>query len=270
MSNEELNFKDESGDREFFTIVPNIILNHSTVYDQSLYLTIKRIAGENGSCWLTVENLAKKANMSESRLRKSLNYLLKRNWIEKIGERTIKSGQYVNEYKVNNIWSENSDYYREKRGALETPLSIRERDVLETPQRGALETPNIISIDNNKIYKNKDISIPDSTINDHISKKQKEDVIQRILEEYTKKILPGSRLTSKSKDKIKTRLKEFSVEDILKGIDNFSKDDWWMTNNAHRGIAWFFYSEDRTEQFKNLVPRNQKPEKEIRRRSKYL
>ena len=43
-----------------------------------------------------------------------------------------------------------------------------------------------------------------------------------------------------------------------------------MENNASRGIAWFFHSEDRTEQFKNLKPkRDQKDEKEILREPKF-
>lgn len=263
------NFKDESGDKEFFTIIPNIVLNHSSVYDQALYLVIRRIAGERGSCWLTIENLAKKANMSETRLRKSLEYLLKRNWIEKIGEKNVESGQRVNEYKVNNIWHENSDFYRNKRGsletplqrgALETPLSIQERGALETPQRGALETPNIRSIDSNKIYtRNPKISMSESEL-------EVKEKIQKIFEEYIKKILPGSRLTKNARDKIKSRLKEFSVEEILKGINNFSQDEWWMKNNARRGIAWFFHSDDRTEQFLNLIPRQIKKTNEIKLR----
>ena len=71
MSNEEIKIKDESGDKEYFTIIPNIVLDTSSVYDITLYTTIKRITGEKGSCWLTTENLAKKSNMSESCMRKS-------------------------------------------------------------------------------------------------------------------------------------------------------------------------------------------------------
>ena len=37
---------DGSGDKEFFTIVPNFILNHSTATEQALYLQLKRLAGD--------------------------------------------------------------------------------------------------------------------------------------------------------------------------------------------------------------------------------
>ena len=39
---------------------------------------------------------------------------------------------------------------------------------------------------------------------------------------------------------------------------NFSRDNWWMTHNAHRGVAWFFNSEDRIDQFLNLEPVDRK------------
>lgn len=120
------------------------------------------------------------------------------------------------------------------------------------------EEEPIIILDKNH---NTSIYMADSTINNHINK---------IFEEYTKKVLPGSRLTTKAKDKIRTRLKEYSAINILKAIDNFSKDEWWMENNARRGIAWFFHTEDRMEQFLNLVPREkQENKKTLRRRGKY-
>ena len=39
-----LSISDESGDKKYFTLVPNYILNHSSAIDQSLYLQMKRFA----------------------------------------------------------------------------------------------------------------------------------------------------------------------------------------------------------------------------------
>ena len=78
--------------------------------------------------------------------------------------------------------------------------------------------------------------------------------IQKIYGYYTRKIHNGSRLTEGSKLKIKTRLKLFSVEQLLEAIDRFSKNKWWMENNGKRGVAWFFHSDDRIDQFLNLEP----------------
>jgi hypothetical protein len=146
------------------------------------------------------------------------------------------------------------------------PVHVDEQDVHVDEQDPVHVDELIIDNNSNNSINNNTISDPNKSNKDTIKEKEE---IQRIFEEYTKKILPGSRLTSKSRDKIKTRLREFNMEDILKGIDNFSKDNWWMEHNAFRGITWFFYSEDRTEQFKNLIPKGKaSEEKEILREPK--
>lgn len=76
-----------------------------------------------------------------------------------------------------------------------------------------------------------------------------------IYKHYQEKINKGSKLLDKAKDKIKARLKVYSLEDLKKAMDNFSADGWWMKNNAHRGVAWFFHSDERIEQLMNMKPR---------------
>ena len=71
---------------------------------------------------------------------------------------------------------------------------------------------------------------------------------------YKEKINSLSRLTDEAKKKIQVRLKTYSEEDLLKAIDNFSKNNWWMEHNSKRGVAWFFHSEDRIDGFMNLEP----------------
>ena len=80
--------------------------------------------------------------------------------------------------------------------------------------------------------------------------------IQDILAWYKSKINPGSILTEKAKDKIETRLRTWSVDDLKKAIENFSKDGWWMENNSTRGIAWFFHTDDRIDSLINMVPKS--------------
>ena len=38
---DNIDFVDESGDREHFTIIPNYIANHSSAVDQALYFQMK-------------------------------------------------------------------------------------------------------------------------------------------------------------------------------------------------------------------------------------
>lgn len=82
--------------------------------------------------------------------------------------------------------------------------------------------------------------------------------IDQIYDSYSEHINEKSRLTSSAKKKIEARLKEYSPEDLKLAITNFSRSNWWMTHNAHRGVAWFFHSEDRIDQFLNLEPEDRK------------
>jgi len=49
--------KDESNDRQYFTIIPNYILNHSSAIDKAIYIDMKRVAGENGRCFMTEKTM---------------------------------------------------------------------------------------------------------------------------------------------------------------------------------------------------------------------
>lgn len=118
---EKIKIKDNSGDKEFFTIVPNFIINHSTANDRALYLEMKRFAGEDGKCFATVETMTKRLGIGNKAFNKSLDYLLKRGWISYTGKTKGKTHP-INTYKINNIWQENSDYF--KKIAPERDLSF--------------------------------------------------------------------------------------------------------------------------------------------------
>ncbi|MDE1767714.1 MAG: helix-turn-helix domain-containing protein, partial [Thaumarchaeota archaeon] len=82
---EKIEIKDNSGDRGYFTIIPNYILNHSTAIDQALYLQMKRIAGEDGHCFATEQTLRKKLGIGRQAFQKSLKYLIDHKWISFVG-----------------------------------------------------------------------------------------------------------------------------------------------------------------------------------------
>ena len=104
--NTKLKFLDESGDRKYFTQIPNYIANHSTAVDQALYFQMKRYAGEDGKCFATQETLMKKLGIGKWAYRKSLKYLLEKNWIRFVGmtggkTRPIKTYAMVDIWKIN-------------------------------------------------------------------------------------------------------------------------------------------------------------------------
>lgn len=125
MKKEEIKIIDESGDKKYFTIIPNYILNHSTLWDREVYIQMKRIAGENGTCWTARQTLAKQCGISIRRLDKSITYLIAHKWLEKIGTKKIgtKGGeQEVNEYKIADLWKLNIDYYESLKGGAPNAL----------------------------------------------------------------------------------------------------------------------------------------------------
>jgi len=54
--------------RKYFAAIPNLILDHPEldIYDQMLYIHIKRIAGENDQCWASIRYLAGKMKVDNS------------------------------------------------------------------------------------------------------------------------------------------------------------------------------------------------------------
>jgi len=79
--------------------------------------------------------------------------------------------------------------------------------------------------------------------------------LNNIYMSFKEKINNKSKLTNSAKNKIKVRLKTYSEDELLTAIANFSKDTWWMEHNAQRGVAWFFHTDDRIDQFLNIKPR---------------
>jgi hypothetical protein len=108
---DRIKIEDNSGDKEFFTIIPNYIANHSTSDDQSLYLQMKKHAGENGKCFATEKTLMRKMGVGKKAFDKSLNYLIKKGWITFVGLTSGKT-RPIRTYQVNNIWKMNNEHYK--------------------------------------------------------------------------------------------------------------------------------------------------------------
>jgi len=117
MKQEKLHIKDDSGDKEFFTIIPNYILNNSTAVDQALYLQLKRLAGDGkrNYCYPSYNYLMEKLHLRRETIKKSLKYLIKHKWIDSLGKRQVMTAggyQWVNAYQINNIWAINTEFYK--------------------------------------------------------------------------------------------------------------------------------------------------------------
>ena len=148
----KIKIQDDSGDKKYFTIIPNYILNHSTLWDREVYIQMKRITGEDGTCWTSQNTLSKQCGICINRLKKSLEYLVKNQWIKQIGKKEIstKGGiQEVNEYRVADLWKLNIDFYENNKGVSpdDIPLS---KGVSSKQQRGVIKVVKGVSPDDDK------------------------------------------------------------------------------------------------------------------------
>ena len=126
MDEEKMIIEDNSGDKNYFTIIPNYIANHSTANDQALYFQMKKFAGEKGQCFASEVLLRKKLGIGTKALKKSLQYLLEHNWIKEKGFKEVltKGGlQKIKVYEMVDIWKMNSEHY--KGYAERTPLEAK-------------------------------------------------------------------------------------------------------------------------------------------------
>jgi DNA-binding transcriptional regulator YhcF (GntR family) len=111
MAEKKDKYIDKSGDKKYFAMIPYYIANHSSAYEQSLYLVMKRIASEEGTCWASPSELAKRMRVSSNTVRKNIKKLIGRGWIRKVSEKQVgKTGQFVNEYELTNLWKRNVEY----------------------------------------------------------------------------------------------------------------------------------------------------------------
>ncbi len=135
----KFNIKDESGDRKYFTQIPNMIVNHSTAYEQSLYLIMKRIAGETGSCYASLNYLAQKMGVNRKTVTSNIAKLLKRKWIAEISPIKIRGGK-VRQFIIIDLWKVNMKEYNSgaKKDIVEVGLLFPEVGLIRT-QGGAVE-----------------------------------------------------------------------------------------------------------------------------------
>lgn len=112
MKNIKEKYTDNSGDKKYFAMIPYYIVNHSSAYEQSLYLVMKRIASEEGTCWASPITIGKMMEVSPNTVRKYRDKLLKRGWIKKIG---IKGKtKPTDDFEIVDLWKLNMDYYAQK------------------------------------------------------------------------------------------------------------------------------------------------------------
>jgi DNA-binding PadR family transcriptional regulator len=113
MKEPKFNIRDESQDKKYFSLVPNYIVNHSTLEERGFYLTLKRIAGEDSRVYYSPKKLAELCGIKKTKLYGLVDKLLNRGWIEIAG--SVPTGHRPRRtYSIVNIWKQNIDFYEER------------------------------------------------------------------------------------------------------------------------------------------------------------
>jgi|GEM_PF-2428313 len=138
MKEPKFNIRDESQDKRYFSIVPNFIVNHSTLEERGFYLTLKRIAGEHGKVFYSSRELAKQCGgVSKDTVYRLLKSLVVRGWIKEAGVIPAKTKPRMT-YAIVDLWQKNTEFYQNKKiVANEGQSQSNEEIVADQGQRSA-------------------------------------------------------------------------------------------------------------------------------------
>ena len=215
---------------------------------QLCYLSENK-SDEDGWFWRTVEMLTEDTSLSRKEQETARAVLVKHGVIEE------KRGGVLG--KLHFRVSFSTLYTIFERAASENQFA--RKSLSSSPESDELDRPKVTSLLYRKYNEEDPIRNPSASAPLTHSKQTQGVKIQReterIHDAYRKHIHTDAKLTEKASAKIAARLKTYSVEDLIRAIECFSKDWWWFENNGRQGMAWFFNSDDRIEKFKNLIPR---------------
>lgn len=242
----------------------------SSVWDTDIetrvvWITLLALKDQDGFARVaTVDGLARLARVSVEGARKAVEILTspdpESSDPEHEGRRIERApGGWVvlNAKKYDELGSE--QHRREKNAEYVRKHRERKREEAECKQ-------SVSTCKQVKAYIDTDIDIstgtPESTM-PSLAEKPEPDApkapesadVAAAFEAYRQAIQPRARFLPSARDKIKRRLDTYTLPELLQAVSNFAADAWYMQHNAHRGAAWFFHSDDRIEQFINLVPR---------------
>lgn len=141
----------------------------------------------------------------------------------------------------------------EKQGRTEIIPLITYPKITVPAKVGVPANADHININNLSLFNNNKDT--EQIVNNKDTKPNNKQLIDKVYEHYKLTINSNVRsLMPIGRDKIRNRLKSFSVEQLIDAMNCFSKSKWWMDNNSSQGIAWFFNSDRRIEQFLNIQP----------------
>lgn len=221
----------------------------------TVLLALADYANDEGVAWPSVEALARKARLSE----RTTHYALAQ--LNKSGEIAIETGggrNRPNQYRLRLTETVHGLHpitqAETVQTATETPQEMHPLPGETVHDMHPIESERVQTATRKGA---KSAPEPSGTTRSTVStpgnkKLQRESEVEEIYAHFKECIQPASRTCAA--DKIRARLKKFSVAELKQGIDNFAAHSWSMDNNAHRGSGWFFANDVRSEMYLNMKP----------------
>ena len=101
--------EDEAPERRYFTQVPNMVFELPMSREAKwLYVHLKRVAGDSGECYQSLNTLAKKTQTSKPTLIKAKQELIKHGLIR---VRPSERGDKPDTITIRNVWRRNIDHF---------------------------------------------------------------------------------------------------------------------------------------------------------------
>jgi hypothetical protein len=104
--------KDNGDPRRYFTMIPNIIDDLDlSPYAFRLYVHLKRVAGDEGTCYQNRDTLAEKCHMSAGSVTEAKNELVALGLIEIEDQPTTHGGKPYHIITITDVWDKNHSNY---------------------------------------------------------------------------------------------------------------------------------------------------------------
>jgi hypothetical protein len=101
--------EDEAPERRYFTQVPNMVFDLPISREAKwLYVHLKRVAGDSGECYQSLNTLAKKTQTSKPTLIKAKQELIGQGLIR---VRPSERGDKPDTITIRNVWRRNIDHF---------------------------------------------------------------------------------------------------------------------------------------------------------------
>lgn len=207
----------------------------------TVLLALADYADDEGVAYPSVTALAKKARLSERMTQYAIGQLKRSGEVlVEVGGGRHRTHRYV--VRVSETAQPLHPIEEE-----ETVQSVSER-VQTTAERVQSDVGNGATVAPEPSVKNHQEPSPKN----HQKRAAADPRIDEVFAYYRERVFPGARTCAT--DKIRARLKRFSVEELKRGIDNFAASPWSMKHNATKGSAWFFHSDERSEMYLHMQP----------------